>query len=408
MFTYFRFLKIALYIFFFIALVLPSGAFFGFNIKIISIVFLFSLFIIGFLFLHIRLTLKEIYFNILFICFLVIYYQIGWQNGYPLVEVNAEFSQIISTWLSFLFVFLFIKISKQGDSTIAFGTLFFSVLYFYIKSAIALLGFVSGEGALYYHELMFGISTPTWEIFPGFARVQYVNDLTCMLLFFTSSTYLVFINRVSIFNFQVQSVMIFFSIILSYSRLLFLFFFFLFFISLYFLERKSLLKFIVIIFVSIVCVFIYFTDFSNSIVEAITFRFADDFNHNSDLNRELQFEALINHWLSSPLFGNGIGSFNPDLLRGKEIGRYFMYEMQWLAILMKFGFISCFVFLSYLFIKFFNLAIQCRKQKVSYISYLCMFFFFIACFTNPYLFSSSSGVFLATVIIINKKIRELQ
>ncbi|MEY8197767.1 MAG: O-antigen ligase family protein [Colwellia sp.] len=315
-----------------------------------------------------------------------------------MIEVNAELRIMLSTWFSLVFTVLFFRRAENINIDVISIVFWVAISYFSIKLMVAIVGVLSGSGSSVIHELMFNVTSPVWEIAPGIDRIQYINDLTVMLLFFLCGHKLILSKKINVTTFQVLAVVCFLALVISYSRLLFLMFFVLLVLVLKDVNKFSFVRFSLFGLSVSVCFIAFDVELVVSIVDAIAFRFDSGFNFESDIIRVLQFNALINMWLDAPFFGHGIGAYSIEFLRGGEAGRHFLYEMQWLSLLMKFGLVG--IFLIILSLLYYIRAQGKGAMKENFIPFVTLLFFVFSSFTNPYLFSSSSGVFVALAVCV--------
>lgn len=389
--------RFSIIFFVFSGLSLPTGYILYFNVKLIAIGLLLLVITRRLLSGRLSLKLSRVFLTCLFFLFMLFYYARGYFFSPSFNEVNAELKIILSTFL--YFSLLKLCITKE-ETVLFYKSLLFSVfIYFTLKLVIAAVGYYTGQGALYYQDLLFNVSTPTWEIMPGIERIQYVNDIICILVFYLCIYKMVPGKVISFGLAQLLFVLFFLSVLLAYSRLLFAIYFGLFIVVFNSIDRSFVLKFSVFFIFLVLGVFYLNRDFIGLVINAIEFRFDSGFNYHSDNIRNEQFLAILDQWLKHPFLGGGIGSFNDSYIRGNEEGSYFLYEMQLFSLLMKygiFGFTLWLILILSLFL-IINKNIKKTKDKFFYFSILSIYIF--SSLTNPYLFSSASGVLICSLVL---------
>jgi hypothetical protein len=125
---------------------------------------------------------------------------------------------------------------------------------------------------------------------------------------------------------------------------------------------------------------------------AVSHRFFSKEVKDSDGTRTIQIQKMTEEITRFPLFGKGIGSNAGDR-------KDFSYEVQWISLLMQFGFVGVAIMLlgaSAIVIQYLR-----RPMNWSRLSFLLGFIIFLlGGFTNPFLLSLNSGIMYAAYFII--------
>ncbi|SCZ67368.1 O-antigen ligase family protein [Thiohalomonas denitrificans] len=121
-------------------------------------------------------------------------------------------------------------------------------------------------------------------------------------------------------------------------------------------------------------------------------RFEPELNVASDSIRLQQAPALLDTWLDAPFLGNGLGAYNPDLVRSHN--EPYSYELQLLSLLPKFGVIGVTIILAGLLAVGYVL-VQGKARWAIFIGALTL----SAGIFNPYLFNSNIAILYAAIYL---------
>lgn len=183
-----------------------------------------------------------------------------------------------------------------------------------------------------------------------------------------------------------------FSVLLTYSRLMWAQAILFIFISIAVeMKIKSQIKLFFSIFV-VSLVVIYLTPLGDTISIIINSRFGSGgatTNQASDIVRIMQNTALMNEVAKAPLFGHGLGYYIPTFLRSTEAK--YLYESQTLSMLMTLGYIGVGIWLIMIVGV---LVLAENKRSIPLGSLLFLFFWIVGASTNPTLFGASGGLIL--------------
>jgi O-antigen ligase len=151
-----------------------------------------------------------------------------------------------------------------------------------------------------------------------------------------------------------------------------------------------------------IVLYYYEIDFSlfwNNLIEGFSFGSSND---ESTQIRTEQFESLIDGWLSSPLFGNGLGAVASVI---RDSNQPWAYELTYISLLFQTGIVGV---LFYLLLVFYIIwqSIKLMKNKIN-IEYILpyligMISFLIGTASNPYLFKFDyMWVIFLPIMLIN-------
>lgn len=128
---------------------------------------------------------------------------------------------------------------------------------------------------------------------------------------------------------------------------------------------------------------------SEKISKIVESRLYSKANRASDTTRTDQIEALLSEHGQFPLFGKGLGGYAPQLIRDTKL--LHLYEVQWVALLMQVGWVGlafCLFPVGMVIRQIFSPPYS-RSQGALCLLFIC---WLLAGFTNPFLFSLTSGV----------------
>ncbi|MFT6901221.1 MAG: hypothetical protein ACJAXS_001411 [Colwellia sp.] len=375
----------------FLSALLPKGSLFGFPIRTLLLLLCFTLFLFQIV------SAKKIpgdifkdlvpYLSIFVLSFIWISIGVFGNTAHAASSISQFLAFVITFSIPLLAIYLY-KSNQLSAKRIIQG-----VVYGYAASAIIKVlmvvliftGFVEFSTLFNSFKLVFGFEPVTQLISAGIIRFQYVNDvLAPIVLLLCISNYGGFQKNKHTRLFLLSFIVLCW--LLSFSRTLLA----LGVMSIIFgaiLCRKSVRRsFYFTFFLLLISVFSFKSEY---ITEVVDKRFFSSEAVNSDHHRITQFESLIVDIDVAPFLGRGTGARSKDILRNKE--KEFSYEMQLLALFMQIGFLGVgLILLSLLFTirKYFKSPFYIFNS-VFIASYLI---FILSCFTNPYMFSMSSGL----------------
>ncbi|MCH7371159.1 O-antigen ligase family protein, partial [Aeromonas sp. MR16] len=262
------------------------------------------------------------------------------------------------------------------------GIIFYAVL----KLSLVVFGFFFGVNTPEIYEIAFGLEPNKWEIIPGFYRAQYINDTVCIILFFIICP--LYENESSRSKFYYLGfIAIWIIAVSSFSRLLISYCLFL--TSLY-LIRYLKIRMLFIIGLCFSALIVMYSDVLQSLIEV---RLDNKYIAASDNERFMQFNCLFDAFSDNPIVGLGMGAYVKSCIRGGN-GTEYLYEIQWLSFLMKYG---IFGFIPFLMYYIYPVLLWRLIGALAVSSYLL---FILSGLTNPYLLSSTTSVIFMGLILL--------
>lgn len=138
----------------------------------------------------------------------------------------------------------------------------------------------------------------------------------------------------------------------------------------------------------------------DTVYKVIERRLFSSDNYASDYARSQQIEALLEEYDQFPIMGKGLGGFAKKLVRDGQI--LHSYEVQWVALLMQFGWIGLILLLYPLWIIAANILSQpWTRSKIGLFILFSGWLF--SGFTNPFLISLTSGILYALFLLMGRE-----
>lgn len=123
-------------------------------------------------------------------------------------------------------------------------------------------------------------------------------------------------------------------------------------------------------------------------------RFDERIVSSSDIERNLQRDAIYIAIEKAPVLGSGVGYYIPTMIRSTTAK--YSYELQIQALVMQFGIIGTLVIMSFILIPL--LDSSRRMSIITWGSFISVIIIWISgAFFNPVLFSSSAGASMAAI-----------
>ena len=388
---------------------IPSGWIYNINIRIILMVILIVALIL--LFFKQKYIMKNILqftsILLLFLSLALIYSILHQQTN--IEDIFSQFKRIfiLVSIVIATYSLLSLNIIKLRD--ILIPLIFATFFYSFLKVIVVLFIYFGLIEYAYIDELLQQIFhykiVGHWVIFMNITRMQLINDMIIPFsLFFL-------LNR-EIYKIEINKYMTIFisitflvAIFVAYSR-------YIFFITIvvYLLTYTPSLKYKISIqsLFWIIILFLVIIFSLDNISHLIEDRFFSTYNTYSDDIRKEQFNALMYEFYKYPLFGKGMGGYSEIVIRSETLP--FLYEMQWIALLMQFGIIGISIILilvilaiNKLFTVFLLQFIYQKQIDKNMMSVLILYFLWLgASFTNPYLTSAIGGIIFAIFLALNK------
>ncbi len=270
---------------------------------------------------------------------------IGIINGYASSTASQATSLIISISVVITAFLLYNnnKLRKEGiEQTIYFTAIGGVLLKIFIAASLA-LGFVTVDRVNQILEVYLGTSSESIHDFGGFLgilpRMGNAGDLFFLVAFMfyakkhTGSKFL-----------QLWTLMLAF-VLISYSRYLMVVFAVASVYSMWGAIRKSPLKTIIIAAIIFSLSSLYLD--SAELILELDDRFTGQIQSRSDSIRLDMMTVLLDVFRNNFLFGIGMGGYVPNLIRSDQ--NLWMYELEYVAMLMQFGIFGCvFIFANYI------------------------------------------------------------
>lgn len=375
----------------FFSALLPKGSLFGFPLRVLLLLLCFSLFFLQ-IYSFKKITRNIIYemapfITILVLSFLWIFIGLFGSSA----NVESSVSQFLAFFITFSIPLFGVYLYKSNQLSAKRAIQY--VVYGYALSAVfkVIMVILIFSGLFEFSVLInsfkriFGFEPVTQLISAGIIRFQYVNDvLAPIVLLLCVSNYDNFQKnkyiRLSLLSFVILCWLISFSRTLLALGVISI-------ILGVLLGNKNFRRMMYLtFFILLISVFSFKSDY---ITEVVDKRFFSSEAVSSDHHRITQFKSLTDDIDADPFFGRGTGARSTDILRNTE--KEFSYEMQLLALFMQMGGVGVgLIILSLLFSvrKYFKSPLYIFNS----VFIVSFFMFILSCFTNPYMFSMSSGV----------------
>lgn len=385
-------MKIFLYVLISLTIIFPSGSVLGVNYKIFLILFCF-------LFLFLRLLTSKVPIGVyltlpIFSVFLCGYAFVALVNQVKFIDSISHsiaiFSLFCVIFLSIALIYLDNEEEKALKRLIVFSVAIYSILKLLVCFLIG-IAFFSPDSVqsilLYYFNFEFiGLDAGY------FYRIHIPIDFLLPLVFLYVN-----LNSNKVFSplmKNVINIVVVFSILISYSRLLyFIFFVVLLLLSFSFLKNKKIIKRTVYIFLGIIGLFFISYFAMDFFVERYSGKMADA----SDGPRVEMYTALVEIISAFPLLGKGLGSSSDHLIRFVDIPWY--YELQWLSFVAQFGVVGFFVILWLALSPVFMILFR----GLTYFSFSVLIIYFLwlgVGIFNGFMLTSSAGVIFLFFILL--------
>jgi hypothetical protein len=284
---------------------------------------------------------------------------------------------------------------------VTFGVVISSLMKIFILVYAYMLS-ISAADIVNSISLFFGVKLMTCELIPGeqsLTRIQFVSDFILPFVIFKMTKY----PRL----FGVSSMLLFFiislSVMLSFSRYMWAF---------------SVVALIFGLIVNISDCKSNFRTFLSLMVlmivvglgvgflgyKVLHLRFSQEVIEGSDSVREIQLKKLLDWFINKPIFGHGLGSHVPDLVRSEL--RDYSYELQLVALSGQIGIFGCIILL-YMASVYYIKAIDYNRFNIEILSIsILLSIWIMSGFFNPTLFSSGASVIFASIWALYKDSRE--
>lgn len=384
--------RYSIFIFLFIVLlsvcyVLPSGSIAGFiNIKIIAL-------FLSFIWLVFFKPKPTILAASIFFIVLSPWLVLGVINGYGYLS----FSQFKDIYVTFFIVFMTLLYiyNMQGDCKKLLSVFFVcAVSLAILKLIIYFFSIVTGNPVSFYINLIsafFGVKLMTLDVSNGgFGRINFISDyLIPYLIFYLLQYGQSYTRSVAVRYFIVLFLII--SSFASFSR---------------FIWGMTILSILGAVFLSnlkqrlliIVLILLCSSFFMISDVsDALALRFSTQQVSSSDGIRDIQYKFLMEEFDSSPIIGNGLGSYVKEYIRSADA--MYSYELQVNALLMQVGVIGVMILFFLIVCLYMKPFMKIKFITDRFIFSLLFLSWLGSGFFNPVLFSSMGGVIFSFFLL---------
>ena len=368
----------------FLAVSLPTGSIFGFNIKVVVFVMFFASFVLY------AGTSRDVFsygdaFLLLAVAAALCFWSlIGILNGQTdslqiLYHVRELSSAILIGWLSIFYIRRGLIRAERLITTIIYGVFVVSIMkialivgsLFLAINPVEVIQSVFGEGSAVSGMIGFSL-----------IRLEFSADiLGAFVLFAVLAPSLSAVRFGRIRKFVTCVVVLLGSGFLAYSRYVWLIYVVSIFTAMI-VERSW--RMMAAIIIALLVLVIPYRDEVQTIFEA---RFVSEGTDISDAGRVAQARALMEEIKARPVFGKGIGAHTNGYLSSDT--NMYSYEMQWLALLMQFGIVGGIAILLLVAASLSDLMIAKHPAKLWVL--LIFVLWLLASWTNPYLTSSFAG-----------------
>lgn len=308
-------------------------------------------------------------------------------------EVYVEAKALVATiTLPTIFLLLQHNFNRDMLSRVILKSAFYGIIfYFLLKTILQIFALMTGIDLHALYVNLFGTDISRWEFLHNIYRVQYNNDICALLTLFV----LAYKDQIKRNTLLVIIIPVVIGIFLTMSRLLWGY---LALLSLGYLIINR--QYFIILLGSLGAYLLYVLNVLG-IGDAINVRFSKSLSTESDKPRQQQIEALLKSFYEDPLFGKGVGSYNPDLLRATDEGMRYLYEVQWVSFLMKYGLLGTSVILVLFLLPLIYLYnLMDKKELKSYAVISCYLLFLLSGLTNPYLLTISAGALIVCILVV--------
>lgn len=368
----------------FCCIVLPTGSIYNINVKI----FILAMLVFSFL-LYGRIKKQEIYLFCIFVASLLFFSLMGFLKGNDSRFVIQEFTSIFTVSLIILvfnnIVSAKIITSQEIIKSIVYISLFHAIERVLAQSFI-LVGIFTLEEYIVFIEGIFNyrlINLDT-DFIP---RINSSNDFILPIALYVllqsrfNGDFMLLKNK---YLTDIAVFLLLICIVGTYSRFLW---FFAIVVVLFAYIRCNLpasRKITVLSIIAAILVFFLGENFITIFQE----RFFGEAASQSDSLRILMFDALVPAVFNNPIFGEGLGYYNPHYYRFEEMR--WSYELQWLSLTAQTGIIGVLAYIIYLYKVTGFLHI--KNIKNSYALFIFMAIWLSSGFFNNFLLTSFSAV----------------
>ncbi len=391
--------------------ILPSGNLFNIPIKmLLSVALMFSL-----IFLRNKILLDKISYLLVFVIVsLFLWAAISLANGYvetALQCIQSFLSMLLIIWLTWiLYSNNIIQLKKVFCcfEIVAIGLIGFK----FLCELVFLSGIISYDDFLSLFYKIFNTKLTSLHVKLGnisLYRIMITNDVLVLLFW---SFYMI-MDKKSLNKIILTIVMAFFCLLI-FSRVYLVQYV----LCLLVVVGISILKanknrkkkfsttnvlsiIIGLLGLIVVAILVLNSGIGKEIIDALYNRFFGTDADYSDSFRNEQYKYLMQGFLSSPIWGNGTGSYPVEYIRS-EIAKY-SYELEYLSFLYQFGILGfLFIIVTILYVVYKICFVSVKNKYIKYIVIFNLAIWAIKPFFNPGFLTSNSGILIAMVCICSK------
>ncbi len=317
-------------IYVYLLILLPSGSLFGVNVKVLCFLLLLPPACHRY-FKHRQTTQRRLALLLVIPACLAAWILIGQIYSYSLFLSLSEFKDIwttlISAWVAAVYC------GEEEGKNLEFVKMVISAEVVSCILKFSLLGYCFGRGlsvALMVDQLnaFFGVNLMGMDFESALGRIQFVADSLIPICIYALLRYRNQL-RLTVGYTLVLFALLINSLIFSFSRYLWAFGVFAFCLGLIFSKKDRLHAWILGLLGAAILAALPL------LIGLYQLRFAEDVAGSSDSVRTLQVRALEQFFWDAPLFGHGLGSYSPEIIRSEELP--YVYEVQLYALAGQFG-----------------------------------------------------------------------
>ncbi|WP_369789084.1 O-antigen ligase family protein [Rouxiella sp. WC2420] len=381
-------------IFLYISIVLPSGSILGINVKIISLL----LFFLGLLLLRHGVIIPKIIMSLVPI-FVFLFLELTLSLFFLQYDDSYMIAQAKDIFVFFLMFYVCIIFAENRNGLESLMDKITSSIFVVgiIKILILVYSFVTGiqiSTVIQKIADIYNVSIMSFDVEDSsISRINFTSDSIIFIC--------IFYLFMKMFRGKFSKKDILYLMVICFSALITMSRFqwatclasILFAVLINVRKKKS---FIVMV---LVCAAAVFSLSFQSVQEMITTRFDQKLVSSSDGARDLQRVGIEKKIDQSPILGNGIGYYIPDVIRSSDAK--YSYELQLLALIMQLGMIGFLAVMIMILLPLLKAALG--MSIITYCCFTIMTFVWISgALFNPILFSSSAGAAMAALYAIAK------
>ncbi|MBU2575069.1 MAG: hypothetical protein KKH28_13435 [Elusimicrobia bacterium] len=353
------------------------------------------LLLVGFAAIIARKDKKSVFFCGAFLLFLAFWGMLSLLRNTTSIElILLEFKDFASLWLIMCVFAYFLQKKVLTSQFYVQAVIRAAVLLSILKLLLIFGTFFYQSGGSNFSEFVAlakwgGLKYITYPMSATIYRVQFSSDIIIpfliFILFNTQKTGIAF-KKIELYSYPVFFLL---SVFFVYSRYIYFLVLLVYLFSII-ANRKNLFHIIVVSGFSMAAI-LGLTGGGGlcQIVETRSLPNSAE-NRYSDMGRKIQVKALLSEFYSHPVLGKGLGAYADSVVRDERLK--YTYEVQIVAMLMKFGVLGMIILCSFMSAIYFRLVLASVAVHFNLPLLSLFFFWLLSGFTNPYLVSSYSAV----------------